>query len=981
VKCALSDTKKLRLVVRTNTTTTIITTATIIIATIIFTIATIIIIITTIIIIITTIIIIITTIIIIITTIIFNNIKSPSNHYHHRYHHYHLKCYLVLSEYKVLFVIMQKNRSTIPCLWEAQPSGCMKSYCPFLHTKRKNMPTSQAPHQAQPIRPPVASTAGQGIPTLASNPHMGTILQQGHSGVGRGAAGMRPHMYNGPPGPNMPPNQGPYMSGPRPMHQRPMGYEGFIPHSQPSHPMMYQMHHNSQSRMAPMPYPMAGLFPNMMMSQPRGDYAISRRTPGRDEDSDDDYTSSDFSDVSISDDERKARPRESSHRRVQSPRHMKNRREVRQRSDKGRDSSRSSRETHNDRKNSRRKYDSEREKEREKEKERNRKESDRSRNKPRKHNEDKESSYDKKKSESSPEKTKAEANENKDDIKVKSLEEILREKALKNLHERTAQKKRAQLEAEKAKKEDNEDNENNSDSPEPMLKSVVSVSKAESTSSQKVSETHESDEEQEVEFIREKRERSPNTIILGIIDTDTSPPAQKTIREVKVESDESKTEKTSENEEKESVDEAPATEDSTTTKSSSYLSKIKIKTFEEIMEEKRQRKCQESNDPGTQDVDTSTVSTSTVYTSTVSTSTVSTSAVSTSAVSTSTESCTKDIRTVIGTKPVKTRRITRVVKKATADGNKVVASEPSGKALVRRKVETTARKVVGDVGKEVPSQDIQEEKTKENKKNTENQNQKETPSNIVIKSFDEIMREKRQRRQQGQAEKTEPAQPSQEPTTIRRPTIIRKKPISTQPTSGLLTKSSLSEPSSPGRSEPASPDIISQSVAEPSSPGKSEPDSPDIITQSVAEPSSHQSHENMLSRTVRQIKDPSFHPTHKAASLEDETGSPPCVSVGDADDSDDDDDDSWEHEELPAVPLLTPTLESPAEIPDNLSSDSHKASAVLRIPGMTTQAKTTQGHVSPTKRPRSSLEELFGVPCDEADSKPDKEILSEKTII
>ncbi|KAK3697506.1 hypothetical protein QZH41_002102 [Actinostola sp. cb2023] len=386
---------------------------------------------------------------------------------------------------------------------------------------------------------------------------------------------MRPHMYNGPPGPNMPPNQGPYMSGPRPMHQRPMGYEG-------------------QSRMAPMPYPMAGLFPNMMMSQPRGDYAISRRTPGRDEDSDDDYTSS---------------------------------------------------------------------------------ESDRSRNKPRKHNEDKESSYDKKKSESSPEKTKAEADENKDDIK--------------------------------------------------------------------------------------------------------------------------------------------------------------------------------------------------------------------------------------------------------------------------------------------------------------NQNQKETPSNIVIKSFDEIMREKRQRRQQGQAEKTEPAQPSQEPTTIRRPTIIRKKPISTQPTSGLLTKSSLSEPSSPGRSEPASPDIISQSVAEPSSPGKSEPDSPDIITQSVAEPSSHQSHENMLSRTVRQIKDPSFHPTHKAASLEDETGSPPCVSVGDADDSDDDDDDSWEHEELPAVPLLTPTLESPAEIPDNLSSDSHKTAAVLRIPGMTTQAETTQGHVSPTKRPRSSLEELFGVPCDEADSKPDKEILSD----
>ena len=28
---------------------------------------------------------------------------------------------------------MEKNRSQIPCIWEAQPTGCSKENCPFMH--------------------------------------------------------------------------------------------------------------------------------------------------------------------------------------------------------------------------------------------------------------------------------------------------------------------------------------------------------------------------------------------------------------------------------------------------------------------------------------------------------------------------------------------------------------------------------------------------------------------------------------------------------------------------------------------------------------------------------------------------------------------------------------------------------------------------------------------------------------------------------
>lgn len=208
------------------------------------------------------------------------------------------------------------------------------------------------------------------------------------------------------------------------------------------------------------------------------------------------------------------------------------------------------------------------------------KESDRSRSKAKKDNGSKESSTTehKKPENSVNDKTKSETGDVKSDIKVKTLEEILREKALKNLHERTAQKKAAKLLADKNNKESSDD------CSEPIIKSVVSVSKAEATSSQKTDESRESDDE--VEFVREKKVRSPKTIILDILDPDDEVASSSKKPTVDIENKD----KIPENEAKEE------TNNDIQDKQSSVLTKIKVKTFQEIMEEKRQRKAQQNKE-------------------------------------------------------------------------------------------------------------------------------------------------------------------------------------------------------------------------------------------------------------------------------------------------------------------------------------------------------------------------------------------------
>lgn len=88
----------------------------------------------------------------------------------------------------------QKHRSQTPCFWESQPTGCLKPFCPFLHTKprpserpamnvagvapviRQGQPRPVAP---VPVAPP---SAGQQevrkIPTISSPQRPRSPMQQ-----------------------------------------------------------------------------------------------------------------------------------------------------------------------------------------------------------------------------------------------------------------------------------------------------------------------------------------------------------------------------------------------------------------------------------------------------------------------------------------------------------------------------------------------------------------------------------------------------------------------------------------------------------------------------------------------------------------------------------------------------------------------------------------------------------------------------------
>lgn len=285
--------------------------------------------------------------------------------------------------------------------------------------------------------------------------------------------------------------------------------------------------------------------------------------------------------------------------------------------------------------------------------------SDRSRNKPRKPTatENKESTSSEKKKESSDEKTKTENDENQGDIKVKTLEEILREKALKNLHERTAQKKKMQMQTEKTKQDTSDD------SPEPIIKSVVSVNKVESTSSPKVSESRDSDDE--IEFVKEKRGKSPKTIILDILDPDKEATnIVTTTRQVKVKTEDNKAQETVDKEEK----------DSDSTSKASKVLNIKVKTFEEIMEEKRQRKTLETKESKLFDNQESDAQESREFI-------VEANKESNEEVK---EQASRDMRTV-SVESKLTRKI-RVVKKENKD------QKAAGSVILRRKVETSPTK-------------------------------------------------------------------------------------------------------------------------------------------------------------------------------------------------------------------------------------------------------------------------------------------------
>ncbi|KAL0272861.1 UNVERIFIED_CONTAM: hypothetical protein PYX00_005684 [Menopon gallinae] len=51
---------------------------------------------------------------------------------------------------------MKKNRKTIPCYWENQPSGCIKPHCPFLHKypRDRNQIAELEKKECEPQPPP-----------------------------------------------------------------------------------------------------------------------------------------------------------------------------------------------------------------------------------------------------------------------------------------------------------------------------------------------------------------------------------------------------------------------------------------------------------------------------------------------------------------------------------------------------------------------------------------------------------------------------------------------------------------------------------------------------------------------------------------------------------------------------------------------------------------------------------------------------------
>ncbi|XP_031563891.1 zinc finger CCCH domain-containing protein 11A-like isoform X2 [Actinia tenebrosa] len=874
-------------------------------------------------------------------------------------------------------MVIEKERNTIPCFWESQAMGCTKNSCPFLHLKPRQI--GLVPPQPRPAmtgtRMPVHPSANQSIPTLHGNvrPHntrMGPMHPQGPRGPAT-----RPPMYNGP---GVPFNQGPYMGGPRPM-----GYEGFMPRGQPSL-MMYQMQ-NNQQHIAGMQYPrmvQPGIMPNIMMNQPRGNFPykdnIGRRD-NYDDESDDDYTSSDYSDVSISDGEkeRRSKPKDYSHRRVRSPRHQSSRREVKRRNDtrdKRNELPRSSREK--DKKHEKRK-DRIRQSEREKEKNRS-KDIDSSPGKSRKTSEDKDSANSERKK--SLEKEKSD-NENSDgDIKVKTLEEILREKALKNLHERTAQKKKERMEAEKNTKENSD--EPNDDSPEPIIKSVVSVNKTESTVSSKGSEPQETDDlgsNVKTKTVPEKKVqlRTAKTIIRSIIESDnqtstlsTETVPKKLVRKIVIESDENTVSQKPIIATKESDKEASALKQAT-----SGISTIKVKTLEEIRKEKQERivrmnQKQKINNKDLINADNlSKIGDEQVVSN--------------------------EKSTLVNVKPVKGRKIS-IKKRDDAGTAKSNIIKSGGKLLLKRKVAKTET-----AEKDIPSKGVVQSKSENN------ENETGKPKNVFIKSFDEIMKEKRERLKKQNQEQQEKAQDKEgtSVTRIKRPTIVRRKETEkteVQPApkrfmsrklkivrqQGSLSKSSSSTnlnppsidtsstPASPNQSEPGSPaspsdvpPLTGQILSAESNVGTGNQTSVSDVESSALEQNESECVDDAddVSNKDDNEDDDDADDDNDDADADDDNDFD--GGAGDADDAaaaddnaeDDDDDESWQHEELPEVPMDTPTLECPAFIAGT-SSETPKAAAVFHIPGKTI---VLDHRTSPTKRPRSSLEELFGVPCDD----------------
>ncbi|XP_048585539.1 muscle M-line assembly protein unc-89 isoform X2 [Nematostella vectensis] len=473
-------------------------------------------------------------------------------------------------------MVIERDTRQIACYWESTLGRCTKPQCQYMHLKPRNLPGGAGPPISKGdsrMQPPNSqSQAPRGpIQTIGSNTRMGNPppnyrpMHPNAPPRNMPPVQMQHPPFSGPP-PGMPYSQGPYMA-----MARPMQYGGGMSSMRPmtTHPAMYTMQPNN-ARMLPagMQFPGMGVaFGQQMMGSAhmighnRG-YVIPSY---RDFDNEDDeFSSSDFSDVSLSDDdsdddeyrERQLKER-SSRRRVVKPSRGTQRRDVRH-SERHKPSSKTSNENSSPSKRQRKKKNEK---------------PDASDSKTKK-----DSSSDKKSDNDESEKT--------EDIKIKSLEEILREKALKKLYERTAAKKKQQQQ-EGTKAKDDKDADNEEEPSSPTLKSVVSMSTPKA-------------ETEEIVKSSENSKKVPSSVVgvdKGNKPVSTSP--KKTVRTVKEVEDEKNSldgePKLGITRTVEIVEEVkPELVAKVATLAAPIVAEpsVKVKTFEEIMEEKRLRKAQ-----------------------------------------------------------------------------------------------------------------------------------------------------------------------------------------------------------------------------------------------------------------------------------------------------------------------------------------------------------------------------------------------------
>lgn len=650
-------------------------------------------------------------------------------------------------------MLIEERRSRTQCYWESQPSGCLKPFCPFLHTKPRpneqsntstSVPTISTPAQPLPVPPTPAppSSAGpqnvRSIPTISSTPRPRQPL---HQNVSIGRQPVTPISY--PTAPNrlvvapQPPQmiRTPQYTGPPRLAGivQPVPVDRGFPPVLPHVPVRF-----GRGMPAPQRYPH---LVNMYMGRPEGSATSFLPKGGFQEDRYDRQDSDSYSSSGSDDERRKShqtsrrKVRNSSQREVFSsdrrdtrnnrkPGHERYRTGDRRRTDgskdKNKDSTDAERERSRDRRRPSRRSDKEsEEKERKDIIERLKRKKSLSQDEK---NEEKEEKEDMAKDENSP------------GIKVKTLEEILREKALKKLEERRAQaKSEEQKEAEDGKEDEESmgkgEGANNEEEEE------CSVIESESNTKHLLDEK----DYNSVESSSEKpsvarkvslndRKRSPVKKLIGLknnsINSKRSSNADSSSEEVTL------TKRVSANsEENENVNEKV-----TTNEPPSPFQQVRVKSFEEIMQEKRKRKAEQEG-PGDSVQDLSGESSGQVNSST--------------ATATATS--------------ILTKRLKRLARKSSDDSDKDTKVVSSSAAETDSKVEIRKKRTVYVMDNPSSSKDSKENDVTSTASNGENKPQKASvkkpavaerlgQQKVRVKSLDEIMAEKRQRASQESVE-------------------------------------------------------------------------------------------------------------------------------------------------------------------------------------------------------------------------------------